>query len=219
MSDADTPSQPPTSNSETDGPRGVKENATLTSLLKWGIVVASALAIAFMPVPQGITPGRLDVGRGAYDSASHILLCSLRLRQHHGARDSHVHALSGSRHRRRSAAHPGRADARLSFKPERIAHTLRHDTSAHLVRRKLRAPAHMVAARPDSLNTEYTDLGGDWIPLVEIFGMVVNDDAHLRCYAARTGRVDSGVRHKTEGRLFESNSRPSCPDSAPTPVT
>jgi DASS family divalent anion:Na+ symporter len=56
MSDVDTPSQPASSNVEENGARETVENGTLARIIKWGVVIASALAITFIPVPQGITP-------------------------------------------------------------------------------------------------------------------------------------------------------------------
>jgi DASS family divalent anion:Na+ symporter len=56
MSDVDTPSPEASSNVEASVAHEPKENGTLARIIKWCIVVASALAIAFIPVPQGITP-------------------------------------------------------------------------------------------------------------------------------------------------------------------
>ncbi|HEY0321475.1 MAG TPA: DASS family sodium-coupled anion symporter [Pyrinomonadaceae bacterium] len=56
MSDVDTPSPTTSSNIEENGARGIKENGTLARIIKWSIVVLSAITIALIPVPQGITP-------------------------------------------------------------------------------------------------------------------------------------------------------------------
>lgn len=56
MSDVDTPSPKASSNVEENGARESKENDTLARIIKWCIVIASALLITFIPVPQGITP-------------------------------------------------------------------------------------------------------------------------------------------------------------------
>jgi DASS family divalent anion:Na+ symporter len=57
MSDVDTPSPSSSpSNPEANEAHRPKEETRLMRLLKWAVIVASALAIAFIPVPQGITP-------------------------------------------------------------------------------------------------------------------------------------------------------------------
>jgi divalent anion:Na+ symporter, DASS family len=56
MSDVDTPSPEATSTVEESGARDGKDNGPLARIIKWAIVVASAFAIALIPVPQGITP-------------------------------------------------------------------------------------------------------------------------------------------------------------------
>lgn len=53
MSDVDTPSTEAAANIEEDGEG--KDNGTLARIIKWAIVVGSALTISFIPVPEGIT--------------------------------------------------------------------------------------------------------------------------------------------------------------------
>jgi DASS family divalent anion:Na+ symporter len=54
MSDVDTPSPDSSSKIEERG-TGKTENDARLRIIKWGVVIASALLIAFIPVPQGIT--------------------------------------------------------------------------------------------------------------------------------------------------------------------
>jgi divalent anion:Na+ symporter, DASS family len=56
MSDADGPSTKAPANIEEDDRHEVRHKDILARIIKWCVVVASALIIAFIPVPQGITP-------------------------------------------------------------------------------------------------------------------------------------------------------------------
>ena len=56
MSEVDNASPDSSSNANDDDAREGKENGTLARIIKWGVVVASALIISLIPVPAGITP-------------------------------------------------------------------------------------------------------------------------------------------------------------------
>lgn len=121
----------------------ISERGAWDVFLWYGGVVRMAEAVGKSGLTEKIRPviSRHDLwarlGRSARDPAAHLLLCALRIREHHGPRDGHVRSLRRGAHRRWHATISRRRDAGVFLEPVCIADALRHDHRAHLLRCQL----------------------------------------------------------------------------------
>src|SRR5688572_18227830 len=115
----------------------------------------------------------MDLADSSRRSCARLLLRSLRICQHYGARHRDVHTLSCGDRRGRCAHRAGRFVSYLLRKLERRSYALRHHTCSGLFRDRLRYTETLVDRRADRLCVEYYYLDRRGTAVVEISRLVV----------------------------------------------
>ncbi len=115
----------------------------------------------------------MDVGRGVGGAAVDLLLCALRIRQHHRPRDGDVHPVPGGDDGRGGPRCAGGPWPGVLLEPQRVADTLWHDPRPDLFRRTVCDAAGMVADRVSRVAGHHTVMGRSGCAVVEGAGVVV----------------------------------------------
>lgn len=104
-----------------------------------------------------------------------VLLRSLWICEHHGARNSNVYPLSYRDSCSWSPLIRGGVIPRLFFQSERLADALRHNASSNLFRSRVYNAAAVVVDWTDSVTGQYSDLGHLRLHVVETVETLVVD--------------------------------------------